>query len=338
MTKFKNRKGLALGSIFALVVSAFVGVAPAKAAAGDLIVEPAYGPVTNFTALASDSASISGIVLNTTYKTGVSAANLKYKVRILTADLDAASVSYQALVSESTAVVVPGLAGTYSAVTEAAYGDANYTYFDQTKVFYHTNGTLMGNASAYNLLRLAANRTDGETSSFQVEVTAWNDSVDNNMIDSSEVNTSVPVTVTFVHPEAVALGVAVTQPTLGDSTISARITMGGLNLQNYIEVAGGAPHIQAGVPLTSGFVAKFGIIRAAVSVESYALAVVAMLAAVIAAFLYLRIMVSMWLSDRTHSSEISASLSLKVAIALSVGVTLVIGFFPSLLLQYTNQF
>jgi hypothetical protein len=251
MTKFKNRKGLALGSIFALVVSAFVGVAPAKAAAGDLIVEPAYGPATNFTALASDSASISGIVLNTTYKTGVSAANLKYKVRILTADLDAASVSYQALVSESTAVAVPGLAGTFSAVTEAAYGDANYTYFDQTKVFYHTNDTLMGNASAYNLLRLAANRTDGETSSFQVEVTAWNDSVDNNMIDSSEVNTSVPVTVTFVHPEAVALGVAVTQPTLGDSTISARITMGGLNLQNYIEVAGGAPHIQAGVSLTS---------------------------------------------------------------------------------------
>jgi NADH-quinone oxidoreductase subunit N len=49
---------------------------------------------------------------------------------------------------------------------------------------------------------------------------------------------------------------------------------------------------QAGVPLTSGYVAKFGNIRATVSVESYALAVIAMLAAVIAAFLYLRIMVS----------------------------------------------
>jgi hypothetical protein len=47
-------------------------------------------------------------------------------------------------------------------------------------------------------------------------------------------------------------------------------------------------------------------------------------------------MVSMWLSDRTHSSEISASLSLKVAIALSVGVTLIIGFFPSLLLQFID--
>jgi NADH-quinone oxidoreductase subunit N len=94
---------------------------------------------------------------------------------------------------------------------------------------------------------------------------------------------------------------------------------------------------QAGVPLTSGFVAKFSIIRAAVSTESYTLAVVAMLAAVIAAFLYLRIMVSMWLSDGSTSQEAPATLSVKAAIALCVVATLVFGFFPSLLLQFTNQ-
>jgi NADH-quinone oxidoreductase subunit N len=94
---------------------------------------------------------------------------------------------------------------------------------------------------------------------------------------------------------------------------------------------------QAGVPLTSGFVAKFGIIRAAVSTESYALAVVAMLAAVIAAFLYLRIMVNMWLAEGSTSQEISATFSIKAAIALSVGATLALGFFPSLLLQFANQ-
>jgi NADH-quinone oxidoreductase subunit N len=94
---------------------------------------------------------------------------------------------------------------------------------------------------------------------------------------------------------------------------------------------------QAGVPLTSGFVAKFGIIRAAVSTESYILAVVAMLAAVIAAFLYLRIMVSMWLSDGSASQEISATLGVKAAIVVCVGATLALGFFPGLLLQFTNQ-
>ena len=52
---------------------------------------------------------------------------------------------------------------------------------------------------------------------------------------------------------------------------------------------------QAGVPLTSGFVAKFGVIRAAVEERSYTIGVIAMVAAVIAAFFYLRIMVSVWL-------------------------------------------
>ncbi|MFM8016842.1 MAG: NADH-quinone oxidoreductase subunit N, partial [Actinomycetota bacterium] len=68
---------------------------------------------------------------------------------------------------------------------------------------------------------------------------------------------------------------------------------------------------QAGVPLTSGFVAKFGVIRAAVSTESYVLAVLAMVSAVIAAYLYLRIMVSMWLSD-SSSPRISLGLAARL--------------------------
>jgi NADH-quinone oxidoreductase subunit N len=98
---------------------------------------------------------------------------------------------------------------------------------------------------------------------------------------------------------------------------------------------------QAGVPLTSGFVAKFGIIRAAVSVESYALAVAAMLAAVIAAFLYLRIMVSMWLSDPADDAPVSISKSAGLAITLAVATTLIIGILPNLLLgmtSYLNSF
>jgi NADH-quinone oxidoreductase subunit N len=60
---------------------------------------------------------------------------------------------------------------------------------------------------------------------------------------------------------------------------------------------------QAGVPLTTGFVAKFGVIAAAVDAESYVLAVIAMLASVIAAFLYLRIIVSMYLADPQGDEE-----------------------------------
>src|SRR4029077_15855860 len=50
---------------------------------------------------------------------------------------------------------------------------------------------------------------------------------------------------------------------------------------------------QAGVPLTAGFDAKFEVILASVDAKSYVLAVIAMLASVIAAYVYLRITVSM---------------------------------------------
>ena len=53
---------------------------------------------------------------------------------------------------------------------------------------------------------------------------------------------------------------------------------------------------QAGVPFTSGFLAKFYVIGAAVDADSYALAILAMLAAAVSAFLYLRIVVTMYMS------------------------------------------
>ena len=51
---------------------------------------------------------------------------------------------------------------------------------------------------------------------------------------------------------------------------------------------------QAGVPLTGGFVAKLGVFKAAVDVGQYPLALIAMLASVIGAFVYLRIVVTMY--------------------------------------------
>jgi NADH-quinone oxidoreductase subunit N len=94
---------------------------------------------------------------------------------------------------------------------------------------------------------------------------------------------------------------------------------------------------QAGVPVTSGFVAKFGVIRAAVSVESYPLAIVAMVAAVVAAYLYLRIMVSMWLQDQNDRPRVANSRSSRVVVAVSVAMTIVVGLVPQLLLDFAAQ-
>ncbi len=90
---------------------------------------------------------------------------------------------------------------------------------------------------------------------------------------------------------------------------------------------------QAGVPFTSGFVAKFGVIKAAVEAHSYGIGIAAMVGAVIGAFLYLRIVVSMWMEEPTTDEAIVIPVPVTVVIAISVAFALVIGFFPSLLLN-----
>jgi NADH-quinone oxidoreductase subunit N len=54
---------------------------------------------------------------------------------------------------------------------------------------------------------------------------------------------------------------------------------------------------QAGVPLTGGFVAKLDVFAAAVEAREYALAIVGVLAAVVAAFFYLRVVVVMFTGE-----------------------------------------
>ncbi len=98
---------------------------------------------------------------------------------------------------------------------------------------------------------------------------------------------------------------------------------------------------QAGVPLTSGFVAKFAVLQAAVEERSYALAIIAMVASVIAAFLYLRIMVSMWISDAEPGDDarevVRVPLATGLCVALAVGFTLAVGFFPGWLVDASRS-
>jgi NADH-quinone oxidoreductase subunit N len=88
---------------------------------------------------------------------------------------------------------------------------------------------------------------------------------------------------------------------------------------------------QAGVPLTSGFFAKFYVITAAVDGGSGWLAIVAMLSSVISAYLYLRITVSLYMSDADEAPAVPR-LAIPVGAGISLGVcviaTLLLGVWP----------
>ena len=95
---------------------------------------------------------------------------------------------------------------------------------------------------------------------------------------------------------------------------------------------------QAGIPFTAGFWAKFEVITAAVDARSFWLAVIAMLAAVVAAFLYLRIVVAMFLdapdpdAPRLHIPRGPA-----LAITIVVLFTLAFGIYPEPLLNLAED-
>ena len=97
---------------------------------------------------------------------------------------------------------------------------------------------------------------------------------------------------------------------------------------------------QAGVPLTSGFFAKFYVITAAVDAGSTKLAIVAMLAAVIAAFLYLRIVVAMYMTDESAPDEapkVAIPFGAGLALAMCIIVTIGVGVWPGAISNWAQD-
>jgi NADH-quinone oxidoreductase subunit N len=96
---------------------------------------------------------------------------------------------------------------------------------------------------------------------------------------------------------------------------------------------------QAGVPFTSGFLAKFYVIAAAVERHSYALAIIAMLGAAVAAFFYLRLVVLMYSSPATDDepARIPIPRTAGVVLAVALVFTLLVGIFPSSVIDFARH-
>jgi NADH-quinone oxidoreductase subunit N len=104
---------------------------------------------------------------------------------------------------------------------------------------------------------------------------------------------------------------------------------------------------QAGIPFTTGFLAKFYVITAAVSAHSYALALIGMLAAVIAAFFYLRVIVVMYTpasADEDGEADAAAAgpriplpFGTGLALAITLAVTLAFGIIPQPMIHFATE-
>jgi NADH-quinone oxidoreductase subunit N len=94
-----------------------------------------------------------------------------------------------------------------------------------------------------------------------------------------------------------------------------------------------------GVPLTGGFFGKFYIFKAALDANLVWLSVLGLLNSAVAAYYYLRILVVMYMNEPQESMNTlqPAGPAMKVAIYGSAVGTLLLGIFPSFVLDFASK-
>ena len=137
----------------------------------------------------------------------------------------------------------------------------------------------------------------------------------------------------------------------GVATVVGRTGDARHELEEYRGLAGPRPVLalaftvfllaQAGVPLTSGFLAKLYVISAAAESNSYALAIIAMVASVVSAFLYLRIIVAMYMDPPEEAAASRGPLPIPlgagVALVICVAFTVGAGIVPDPILDWVRD-
>jgi NADH-quinone oxidoreductase subunit N len=93
----------------------------------------------------------------------------------------------------------------------------------------------------------------------------------------------------------------------------------------------------AGIPPTAGFIAKVTVFRAAIDAGHWELALVGVLASVVAAFFYIRVMVLMYMQEPAEDVEPDPSLVPRLVIAAPAVLTLLFGIFPGLVLGFLER-
>lgn len=95
----------------------------------------------------------------------------------------------------------------------------------------------------------------------------------------------------------------------------------------------------AGIPLTSGFVSKLAVFKAAAQGGAAPLVIVGVVASGIAAYFYVRVIVSMFFTEATGDTPhvVAPGILSKAAIAVCAVITVVLGIFPQPLLDLADH-
>jgi NADH-quinone oxidoreductase subunit N len=95
----------------------------------------------------------------------------------------------------------------------------------------------------------------------------------------------------------------------------------------------------AGIPLTSGFVGKFAVFAAAIDAGAVWLVIIGVVASIIAAFFYVRVVVLMYFADPTEETASVAIPSAFTTVTLTAAtvMTIALGIFPQWLLDVIEQ-
>ena len=96
----------------------------------------------------------------------------------------------------------------------------------------------------------------------------------------------------------------------------------------------------AGIPLTAGFIGKFGVFAGAYSSGNISVVIVGVLTSAITAFFYLRVVIMMFFSDPKSDtvSVVIPSFKTRLAIAVSAIATLVFGVIPGPLMELAANY
>ena len=92
----------------------------------------------------------------------------------------------------------------------------------------------------------------------------------------------------------------------------------------------------AGIPPFAGFFGKYYVFAAAVSGGFTWLAIIGVLASLVSVYYYLRLVVVMFFRDSQQTEDIAVPAGGMIALLVSAIVIIVIGLFPSLLLQFIH--